>query len=108
MKRIFLILISLLFFSCSAFKNNPNNLKKLNQESIKDLNGTYSIFAFDKLKTEYPYFNNVNNIFYRKYGRGQRDTIRFDTISGGKCKIKVINDKKLRIDFVKKTDKVKH
>ena len=95
------------FLSCGTFKNKPENLVKINNQNANSLNGTYSIFAFDKLKTEYPYFDNANNKFYRKYGRGQRDTISFDTINGGKFKIKIINDNKLRIDFIKKNEIIK-
>ncbi|MDO5969630.1 hypothetical protein Q4Q35_07410 [Flavivirga aquimarina] len=107
MKNTYLIFLSLLFFSCGVFKNNPENHVKINNANVNNLNGTYSIFAFDKLKTEYPYFDNANNKFYRKYGRGQSDTISFDTISGGKFKIKIIDDRKLQIDFIKKNNIVK-
>ena len=84
MKYIYLLLLSSLFLSCGVFKNTPKNFVRIDNDNINKLNGTYSVFAVDTLKTEYPYFDNANNKFYRKYGRGQRDTISFDTISGGK------------------------
>jgi len=107
MKYLYLILLSSLFLSCGVFKNKPKNIVKVNSENANKLNGTYSVFAFDKLKSEYPYFDNANNKFYRKYGRGQRDTISFDTISGGRFKIKIIDNRKLQIDFIKKDDIVR-
>jgi hypothetical protein len=107
MKNLYLILLSSLFMSCGVFKNKPKNLVEINSDNASNLNGTYSVFAFDKLNTEYPYYHNANNKFYRKYGRGESDTISFDTISGGRFKIKIINDQKLQIDFLKKNDTVK-
>jgi hypothetical protein len=86
------MLLSSLFMSCGVFKNKPKNLVEINSDNASNLNGTYSVFAFDKLNTEYPYYHNANNKFYRKYGRGESDTISFDTISGGRFKIKIIND----------------
>jgi len=107
MKYLYLILLSSLFMSCGVFKTKPKNIVKLNSENANKLNGTYSVFALDKLKSEYPYYHNANNKFYRKYGRGQSDTISFDTITGGRFKIKIIDKQNLQIDFLKENDTIK-
>lgn len=100
-------MLSILFFSCGVFEDRNGNFQKIDITNVNMLNGTYSVFANNKLKTEYPYFDNANEKFYRKYGRGEKDTISFDTISGGKFKLKIIDNKKLKIDFIKNEKVIK-
>ena len=107
MKKYCFILLSILFFSCGVFEDRNGNFQKIDITNVNMLNGTYSVFANNKLKTEYPYFDNANEKFYRKYGRGEKDTISFDTISGGKFKLKIIDNKKLKIDFIKNEKVIK-
>ncbi|MES1181806.1 MAG: hypothetical protein ABUL44_03335, partial [Flavobacterium sp.] len=105
MNKYYLILLSALFFNCGGFTSIPESYHKIDTDNLNILNGTYSVFAKSKLKTEYPYFDNANEKFYRKYGRGARDTISFDTISGGKFKIIILNNERINIEFIKK-DKI--
>jgi hypothetical protein len=101
MKKYCFIFLSILFLSCGVFKDRKENFKKIDITNVNMLNGTYSVFANNKSKTKHPYFDNANEKFYRKYGRGEKDTINFDSISGGKFKLNVIDNEKLKIDFIK-------
>ena len=101
MKKYYFIFVSILFFSCGVFKDKQESYQKIDITNVNKLNGTYSVFASNKLRTEYPYFDNANEKFYRKYGRGEKDIINFDTISGGKFKVNIIDNEKIKIDFIK-------
>ena len=101
MKKYYFIFLSILFQSCGVFKDSQENYQRIDITNVNKLNGTFSVFANNKLKTEYPYFDNANEKFYRKYGRGEKDTISFDTISGGKFKVNIINNEKIEINFIR-------
>lgn len=107
MKKYYLILFSILFLSCGSFKDKQENFQKINENNVTILNGNYSVFKKNK-SSEYYYSDNLNEKFYRKYGRGVRDTINFDTISGGILKISIINKRKLKLDFIKNDKTVKN
>ena len=107
MKKYCFIFLSILFLSCGVFKDRKENFQRIDITNVNMLNGTYSVFAYNKLKIEYPYFDNANEKFYRKYGRVEKDTISFDTISGGKFKLNIIDNEKLKIDFIKNEKVIK-
>jgi len=107
MKKYYLILFSILFLSCGSFKDKQENFQKINENNVTILNGNYSVFKKTK-SNEYYYFDNLNEKFYRKYGRGERDTINFDTISGGILKISILNNRELNLDFIKNDRIVKN
>lgn len=100
MKKYYLIVFSVLFLSCSLFKDKQENFQKINENNITILNGYYTVFAKNKTN-KYYYFDNLNEKFYRKYGRGERDTINFDTITGGSLKISILSERELNLDFIK-------
>ncbi|REG88753.1 hypothetical protein [Flavobacterium aquicola] len=100
MKKYYLILFSILFLSCGSFKDKQENFQKINENNVTILNGIYTVFAKNK-SNKYYYFDNLNEKFYRKYGRGERDTINFDTITGGSLKISILSERELNLDFIK-------
>ena len=107
MKKYYFLLLSILILSCGVFKEKPKNYQKINSENVERLNGTYSVFTNDTVKTAFPYYDNANEKFYRKYGRGKKDTISFDTLSGGKFKLNVLNHEQLEINFIKGKETIK-
>ncbi|MBE0392210.1 hypothetical protein HNQ02_003153 [Flavobacterium sp. 7E] len=100
MKKYFIILISILFISCASFGDEKSKFQKINISNVTTLNGNYSVFAIKKSNKSYPYFDNANEKFYRKYGRDKSDTIKFDTINGGDFKILVKNEKEINLEFI--------
>ena len=101
MKKYFVIVVSglFLFFGCSSFSDKHLNFRKININNVDVLTGNYSIFAIKAPKEAYPYFDNANEKFYRKYGRGKSDTIKFDSIHGGNFKILIKNAKEINLQF---------
>ena len=63
----YLVILSTLFFSCGVFKSKQENYQKIDEKNVRNLNGNYSIFSSEKRTSEYPYVNNANEKFYRKY-----------------------------------------
>lgn len=100
MKKYNLILLFLFFVSCGPFRDKQENYQKITPTNVTNLNGNYSVFAMEPNKIN-PYYNNANEKFYRKYGRGVTDTIKFDSISGGNFKISILNEKEINFEFIK-------
>lgn len=107
MKKNIIALISFIFLSCASFKEKKTAYQKINSTNTNILNGTYSIFASKSLKDDFFYFDNANEKFYRKYGRGNSDTIKFDTINGGLFKVLIKNEQEINLEFIRKNKVIK-
>lgn len=97
---LYLVLFSILSVGCAGFKNIPSNYKHIDANNVKTINGEYSIFAKSKeIQQRDTCFDNANEKFYRKPGRGERDTVRFDSLNGGRFKINVVSKNEVTIEF---------
>ena len=109
MKTTIFIFLLLSMISCATFEKTNNKNVQLN---IEKLNGKYSIFAMIQNNNK-PYhynsyyFNNANENFYHKYGRGEWDTIKYDTLTGGEFSVKILDKKRIVLNFYRKSQIVK-
>ena len=108
MKKYNLIIFSVFFISCGVFRDKQENYQKITPENVNILNGNYLVFAKKKPNEKYPYFDNANEKFYRKYGRGVSDTLKFDSISGGNFRVSILNKKEINLEFIKNEKIIKN
>lgn len=101
MKKYYLIFLPFIFLNCGVFKEKQENFQKIQRDNVTILNGNYSVFAVKYPDDKYAYYDNANEKFYRKYGRGESDTLKFDTINGGNFKITIVNAKEIKLEFIK-------
>ena len=87
--------------SCGVFRDKHENYQRINAGNVAILNGNYSIFAFKEPDEKYPFYDNANEKFYRNYGRGVADTLKFDSLSSGNFKISVLNKDEINFKFIK-------
>ena len=107
MKNYYFLFLSFIIISCGVFRDKQENYQRIDSNNIVKLNGTYSIFASKNLNTENSYFSNANEKFYRKYGRGKTDTIKFDIISEANFKILIKNKNEIKLEFFKNNEIIK-
>lgn len=106
-KKYLLIIALVSLAGCGSFKKVPARYIAITPDNIDNLTGNYSVFSATDTDNEFPYFNNANEKFYRKYGRGVSDTIKFDTLRGGNFRISIISNKRLSVEFSRNHKKLK-
>lgn len=110
LKKAALLLISILvylFQSCASFKKGLVNPNPLNKEELTQLNGRYGIVhnEFDSILVyKKENFNrqvwNSNNFFTEIDRKLIKDTLEIDTLKTYSFDLKVLNPKKIKIDYI--------
>ncbi|WP_074405973.1 hypothetical protein [Aquimarina megaterium] len=98
-KTLLELLIVINLVSCASFPKNYKDSISIDKKNVTELNGEYNIVGIkDTLKEN---SHNAFEKFYRSYGRFAKDTLKLDTLAKYTFSIRIIDNKKVNIKYLK-------